>query len=146
MKSITPEKENVVLKAENAMLRQQVTLLMGRVQELEAKLAKDCHNCSKTPSINRLVRKTESLRRRSVRKPGGQIGHNGETLRLMATPDEVVVSIAGRKWLLRHFGDSCRGQRRLAHRHFRCDRTGGMVPPVEPEYPLEDSISGREQL
>lgn len=30
------------------------------------------------------------MRRRSGRKPGGQIGHRGETVRLVAVPDEVV--------------------------------------------------------
>ena len=90
MESMTPEEENVVLKAENAALREQVTVLAARLLDLEARLAKDSHNSSKPPSSDGLARKTKSLRRRSGKKPGGQIGHRGETLRLVATPDAVV--------------------------------------------------------
>jgi transposase len=72
-----------VVLAQNAALQ-------ARVQELEAQLAKDSHNSSKPPASDGLARKTKSLRRRSGKKPGGQIGHRGETLRLVATPDDVV--------------------------------------------------------
>jgi transposase len=65
-------------------------VLHARVQELEARLAKDSHNSSKPPSSDGLGRKTKSLRRRSGRKPGGQIGHRGDTLRLVAMPDAVM--------------------------------------------------------
>jgi transposase len=85
-----PEDENALLKTENAALREQVTVLAARVQELEARLAKDSHNSSKPPSTDGLGRKTKSLRRRSGKKSGGQIGHRGDTLRLMAVPDVVV--------------------------------------------------------
>jgi transposase len=64
--------------------------LQARVQELEARLAKDSHNSSKPPSSDGLARKTKSLRKRSGKKPGGQLGHRGETLRLVATADVVV--------------------------------------------------------
>src|SRR5713226_7673060 len=75
--------QNEQLLAVNAELR-------ARIQELEARLAKDSHNSSKPPSSDGLARKTKSLRRRSGKKPGGQLGHRGETLRLVATPDTVV--------------------------------------------------------
>jgi transposase len=78
------------LKAENATLREQVRALLERVQELEARLAKDSHNSSKSPSSDGLKRKTKSLRAKSGRKPGGQLGHRGETLHLVAAPDAVV--------------------------------------------------------
>jgi transposase len=72
------------------VLQRLVSQLQARVQELEARLAKDSHNSSKPPSSDGLKRKTKSLRTRSGKKPGGQLGHRGETLRLVALPDAVV--------------------------------------------------------
>jgi transposase len=73
----------------NGLLQTQVAQLDARVQELEARQAKDSHNSSKPPSSDALARKTKSLRRKSGKKPGGQLGHRGETLRLVAAPDVV---------------------------------------------------------
>jgi transposase len=85
-----PAEEIAALKAENAALHEQVQALAAQVQELQARLAKDSHNSSKPPASDGLGRKTKSLRRRSGKQPGGQLGHRGETLRLVATPDTVV--------------------------------------------------------
>ena len=64
------------------------------MQELETRLAnasKDSHTSHKPPSSDPLGRKRpRSQRRRSGKKPGGQLGHRGETLHLVAAPDEVV--------------------------------------------------------
>lgn len=73
-----------------AVMQEQNAVLAARVRELEARLAKDSHNSSKPPASDGLARKTRSLRRRSGKRFGGQTGHAGETLRLVATPDTVV--------------------------------------------------------
>ena len=74
-----------------AALRAQVQELLTQNQELRARLAKDSHNRSKPPSSDPLARKRpRSQRRRSGKQPGGQLGHRGETLHLVAVPDEVV--------------------------------------------------------
>jgi transposase len=81
------------LEAENVHQREQIAALLARVQELEARLAKDSHNSGKPPSSDGLARrahKTKSLRQPSGKKAGGQLGHRGETLHLVATPDAVV--------------------------------------------------------
>src|SRR5260221_8440362 len=85
------EAENAALRADNDALRAQVQRLVGQVEELEARLATDSHNSSKPPSSDPLGRKRpRSQRRRSGKKPGGQLGHRGETLHLVAMPDELV--------------------------------------------------------
>jgi len=67
-----------------------VHTLSARVQELEARLRKDSHNSSKPPSSDGLTKKPKSLRESSGRKPGGQAGHEGTTLKRVATPDVTV--------------------------------------------------------
>jgi transposase len=79
-----------LLRAENARLREQVEALGALVHDLQARLAKDSRNSGKPPSSDGLGRKTRSLRKKSGKKPGGQLGHRGETLRLAPLADEVV--------------------------------------------------------
>src|SRR5260370_765023 len=90
------EAENTVLRgqvSELPALRAQVEALVTQVANLKARLAKDSHNSSKPPAsdgLGRVARKTKSLRKPSGKKPGGQLGHRGETLRLVGVPDAVV--------------------------------------------------------
>jgi transposase len=89
---MTLEEENAQLKAENAALREQVAAALAEIQDLKARLAKDSHNSGKPPSSDGLKRqlpRTRSLRRASGKRSGGQLGHAGETLALVAEPDVV---------------------------------------------------------
>ena len=67
---------------------------MAQVQELQARLARatqDSHTSHKPPSSDPVGRKRpRSQRRKSGKKPGGQLGHRGETLHLVGIADEVV--------------------------------------------------------
>ena len=69
-----------------------------KIEELEAKLAryeapdKNSNNSSTPPSKENMkdenIRRTKSLRKPTGRKPGGQQGHEGSTLKMTANPDE----------------------------------------------------------
>ena len=83
--------ENAQLRAENHCLKEQLETLNTRVHQLEGRVAKDSHNSSKPPSSDGYARKTRSLRQKSGKKPGGQTGPPGRTLRLVEAPDEVIV-------------------------------------------------------
>jgi transposase len=87
---MTAEERIAELEALVAQQREQIEQLGVYIRALEARLAKDSHNSSKPPSSDGLKRKTKSLRAKSGKKAGGQIGHRGETLHLVAAPDEVV--------------------------------------------------------
>ncbi len=65
--------------------------LTARVNELEAQLAKNSTNSGKPPSSDGLKKppKTQSLRGKSGRKPGGQLGRKGNTLNPVGVPDDV---------------------------------------------------------
>ena len=67
-----------------------VQALSARVTELEGRLRKDSHNSSKPPSSDGLGKKPKSLREPSGRKPGGQSGHGGSTLKRAEHPDVVM--------------------------------------------------------
>ncbi len=68
-----------------------IAALTARVKDLEDRLVKDSHNSSKPPSSDTTKPKTRSLREASGKKPGGQVGHPGHTLRMSERPDRIIV-------------------------------------------------------
>jgi len=78
------------------MQSQEITRLITQINVLERELAryttkKDSNNSSMPPSKdeNRPPR-TNSLREKGNRKAGGQSGHEGKTLEMTETPDEII--------------------------------------------------------
>lgn len=60
------------------------------IQALQDKVAKDSKNSGKPPSSDGLEkRRTQSLRKKEGRNPGGQPGHKGKTLQMVEKPDHV---------------------------------------------------------
>jgi transposase len=85
----------------------EIERLKARVAELEARLGMNSRNSSKPPSSDALDKPApKSLRRRTGRKPGGQPGRDGRTLRQVSDPDQVV----------RHEPACCRRCRRSLRR------------------------------
>ena len=70
----------------------QIAALMARVAELERRLGLNSSNSGKPPSSDGMKKpaRMASLRERSNKKPGGQKGREGETLRQSAVPDAIV--------------------------------------------------------
>jgi transposase len=84
------------LSAANTKLGAQVVKLVARVEELERRLGRDSSNSSKPPSsddpfVKRTKSKDRSLREKTGRKPGKQLGESGSGLPLVENPDEVIV-------------------------------------------------------
>ena len=71
-------------------LMRTVQAMQHRIDTLEGRLRKDSHNSHKPPSSDGFKKVPRSLRKSSGRKPGGQAGHGGSTLKFARQPDVVL--------------------------------------------------------
>jgi transposase len=89
--------------------------LAERIQKLEDQLAKNSRNSGKPPSsdgYDQGAPRPKSLRKRSRRKSGGQPGHRGETLKMVAKPKFVKVH---RVHECQHCGQSLEGRKAIGY-------------------------------
>jgi len=88
------KKQTVTLREENALLKQKIVELELLISELQQRLLKyevkkDSSNSSIPPSQDSFrPKKTSSLREKSGKKSGGQLGHPGVTLQMTEEVDE----------------------------------------------------------
>jgi transposase len=74
------------------LLAEENQLLRGRVAELERRLGQNPRNSDRPPSTEGYAKPAPRSRREPTeRRPGGQLGHPGRTLRQVSEPDERVV-------------------------------------------------------
>src|SRR5665213_2107173 len=87
---VEPSREELV--ALIAALRAEKASLKARIAELERWRGLNGSNSGKPPSSDGLKKppRVTSLREPSGNKPGGQKGHDGETLRQVAEPDNII--------------------------------------------------------
>jgi transposase len=89
------DKETLIELLLNALrriseLEKQVEAQTATIQKLRDELAKNSRNSSKPPSSDGLKKpRTRSLRQKGQRPFGGQPGHKGNTLKMVATPTYV---------------------------------------------------------
>lgn len=74
-----------------AELKSKISMLEAKNKELTEQKVKDSHNSSKPSSTDGFKKKTKSLRKKSGLKSGGQKGHKGSTLSMVALPNKVVI-------------------------------------------------------
>jgi transposase len=85
------EQQRVIAEQQAAILR-----LTAQVKQLQDRLATNSHNSSKPPSSDGLARKTKARREKSGKKPGGQPGHQGQTLTMVDDPDQTLAHLPER--------------------------------------------------
>jgi len=77
-----------LLRQENLLLKQEVADLKERLSKYEN--PKNSSNSSVSPSQDPF-RKTSSMRGKSNQNPGGQKGHKGKKLKMVAAPDTIII-------------------------------------------------------
>ena len=66
-------------------------MLVDKLEELDNKISKNSGNSSLPPSTDKNPpKKNQSLRGKTGKKPGGQPGHIGSTLKRVEAPDEII--------------------------------------------------------
>lgn len=85
---ILPTESQAVVKAIALIYEDKFQKQEKRIKELEDQIAKNSKNSSKPPSSDGLKKPSpKSLRKKSNRNPGGQRGHKGRNLKMVANPD-----------------------------------------------------------
>jgi len=130
--------ENSELKAENYALKKQVSELLDKVSKLERiienlQIKKDSHNSSIPPS-KEIVKRNQSLRKKSNKKRGGQFGHKGHSLEMTDNPDQIIL-------LEPNFCNQCGNDLKTISANFESRRQIIEIPPINPIYIEYQSMS-----
>ena len=86
-----PKEQQALFEVLVSYFEEQLFLKDARIKELEDRLSKNSSNSSKPPSTDQKTKPSpKSLRKKSGKKPGGQLGHKGKTLLVSKTPDAII--------------------------------------------------------
>jgi transposase len=106
------------------LLEEKVLFLMTQIQQMSIK--KDSHNSSMAPSSD-VFKKNQSLRPKSNRSSGGQVGHKGTTLEMSTTPDKIIE-------LKSNFCSICGSNLQETNFVLKAKRQVIEIPPIVPIY------------
>ena len=90
IKAIYAQGEEAVITLVESLV-ERINQLELRVEALKNQINKNSHNSSKPPSSDGFGKRTNSLRQKSDRSTGGQLGHPGSTLDWCEAPHSVLV-------------------------------------------------------
>ena len=127
---MTLEEQVIFLIAENKQLREIISKLENRIAELEellrkAMISKNSSNSSKPPSSDiSNPKRNQSLREKSGKLTGGQPGHQGTTLLMSDTPDEIIE-------LSPNYCNKCGCNLENEESHFEAKRQEFDIPPIQ---------------
>ena len=82
-------KQNQMLIEQVDSLSKTIDELNATIKELREQLNKNSGNSSKPPSTDGFKKVNKSLREKSGKKRGGQKGHQGTHLAVLAEPDKI---------------------------------------------------------
>lgn len=129
---MTKDEKIASLEASNAELLQRVTILEEKVMQLlqiieKQAVKKDSSNSHNSPSQDKSKpQRNRSLRPKSKRKPGGQSGHKGHTLKMSQNPDKIEV-------LQSHYCTSCGSSLKGLSQRLISKRQEVILPPIIPK-------------
>lgn len=130
---MTKEEHILELQARNTELEQRVKILEEKIETLLLALQrkvvkKDSHNSSNPPSQDKFKpKKNRSLRKKTGRKTGGQIGHKGHTLKQKSEPDKYID-------LKSSYCKKCGSSLSALNQYLLSKRQVVEIPPIEPIY------------
>jgi len=139
------------LRRENAELRKSIlerdaiiAEQSNRIKELEERLKRHSQNSNQPPSTDQYAKRCrpKSEREKSGKKPGGQPGHQGTTLRRTQNPDEVVYCHVDRCESCQHDLSNVEAKEHIARQE--CD-----IPVVKPrttEYRITTKVCPKCKL
>ena len=88
-----PKETQLLFELVVSYYEKQVSDLEARVKNLEDQISKNSKNSSKPPSTDEFKKPPKSIRnlgKKTKRQQGGQKGHEGTTLKIVATPDQII--------------------------------------------------------
>ena len=126
-------------KKEYDQLRNDLSLALSLIIELqtEIRLLKNGRksNTSSTPSSHDYSRSNKNnLREKTGRKPGGQVGHKGKSLKMSSIPDEIIKYEP-------IFCGSCGEELDKTLLQLNQRRQEIIIPPISPKYIEHQSYS-----